>query len=172
MSRRLATTVLVLGAMLAGCAPLPTDDGRSATAELLAARGRQPPAAGDDTLAALLARLREQPLSAADAVRLALLNNPDMKAEYASLGFAAADVYEAGRMANPVLSASVLFPDTGGEANQIGFGLAQDFTDVLLLRSRSRLADGEYARARELIGAKALALAADTEAAHVRVVGS
>ena len=85
---------------------------------------------------------------------------------------AAADVYEAGRMANPVLSASVLFPDTGGEANQIGFGLAQDFTDVLLLRSRSRLADGEYARARELIGAKALALAADTEAAHVRVVGS
>ena len=111
-------------------------------------------------------------VSAADAVRLALLNNPDMKAEYASLGFAAADVYEAGRMANPVLSASVLFPDTGDEANQIGFGLAQDFTDVLLLRSRSRLADGEYARARELIGAKALALAADTEAAHVRVVGS
>jgi cobalt-zinc-cadmium efflux system outer membrane protein len=171
MSRRLATAVLVLGATLAGCAPLPTDDGRSATAELLAARGQQPPTAGD-TVASLLARLREQPLSAADAVRLALLNNPDMKAEYAGLGFAAADVYEAGRMANPLLSASVLFPDTGGEANQVGFGLAQNFTDVLLLRSRSRLAEGEYARARELIGAKALALAADTEAAHLRVVGS
>ena len=97
MSRRLATAVLVLGATLAGCAPLPTDDGRSATAELLAARGQQPPTAGDDTVASLLARLREQPLSAADAVRLALLNNPDMKAEYAGLGFAAADVYRVAK---------------------------------------------------------------------------
>jgi cobalt-zinc-cadmium efflux system outer membrane protein len=173
MSRRLATAVLVLGATLAGCAPLPTDDGRTGTADLLAARGHELVAAdGDASVAPLLAALRERPLTASDAVRLALLNNPDMKAEYASLGFAAAEVYEAGRIGNPVLSASVLFPDAGGEANQIGFGLAQGFTDVLLLRSRSRLAEGEYARAREMIGAKALALAADTEAAHIRVVGS
>ena len=173
MSRRLATAMLAFSATLVGCAPLPTDDGRTATAELLAARGHELAAAdGAGNADTLLAALRERPLTATDAVRLALLNNPDLKAEYASLGFAAAEVYEAGRMANPVLSASVLFPDAGGEANQVGFGLAQRFTDVLLLRSRSRLAEGEYARARELIGARALTLAADTEAAHIRVVGS
>jgi len=170
MSRRLAAAVLVAGVALAGCAGLPSTDGRAGVSDLLAARGREP--AGADAAAALLASLQQRPLSAAAAVRIALLNNPQMRAEYARLGIAAAEVYEAGRIANPVLSAAVLFPDRGGEANQVGFGLAQDFAGLLLLPSRQRLAAGEYERARELIGAAALALAADVEAAHLDVVAA
>lgn len=163
----------LLGAALSGCASLPADLGRSDVAVLLKERGRDASEVGDIGAAQrLLAELSGKPLSAGDAVRLALVNNPKLKAEYAKLGFAAADVYDAGRLSNPTLSASVLFPDVSGAANQVGFGLVQSFTNLLLLPARSRFAEGEFERVKQEVGAQVLNLAADTEVAYYHLAGA
>jgi len=163
----------LLGAALSGCASLPADYGRGDVAVLLKDRGHDVSAPGAAAAARrLLAELSGKPLAAGDVVRLALINNPRLKAEYANLGFAAAEVYDAGRLSNPSLSASVLIPNVGGEANQVSFGLAQSFTNLLLLPSRSRFAEGEFERVKQEVGAQILNLAADTEVAYYRLVAT
>jgi cobalt-zinc-cadmium efflux system outer membrane protein len=164
---------VLLGAALSGCASLPPDAGRGDVASLLKQRGHEVPA--EDEVASrrrLLTEFASRPLIARDAVQLALVNNPGLQAEYARLGFAAADVYDAGRLSNPTLSASVLFTDASGEANQVGFGLVQSFTDLLLLPARGRFAQGEFERAKLLVGTAALNLAADTELAYTRLAAA
>lgn len=166
----LAPALLLL---TAGCASLPADSGRGDVAALLKERGHDLSAGGDDTaVRRLLAEISGKPLTIGDAVRLALVNNPRLKAEYARLGFAAAEVYDAGRLSNPSLSASVLIPNVSGAANQVGFGLAQSFTNLLLLPSRSRFAEGEFERVKQTVGAQLLNLAADTEAAYYHLVSA
>jgi outer membrane protein, heavy metal efflux system len=159
--------------LLAGCSSLPEQNGRAGVDALVKERGRAAPASDDRRAAQmLLAQVLGGPLRATDAVRLALVNNPRLKATYAQLGLAAADVYDAGRLSNPTLSASVLFPNVSGESAQVGLGLAQNFTDLLLLSRRSRLAEAEFARVQQSVGAAVLDLAADTEAAYFRLVGA
>ncbi len=167
---RTSAALLCLALFLGACAPLPSVDGRAGAASDLAAHGRDP---GDpQALEALLAGLAGQPLSSDTAIRIALLNNPELQASYARLGFAAADVYEAARPRNPSLSVSVLLPDEGNASNQVGVGISQHVTELLMLGARTRLAEGEYERVRQLIGASALEVAADTEAAYLRVASA
>lgn len=171
MSRKLFVATAAALMSLAGCASLPEQNGRGEVDALIKARGRD--ASGDTrAIRALLAEAATRPLTAADAVRIALVNNPGLQARYAELGFAAADVYDAGRLSNPKLSASVLFPNVEGESSQVGLGLAQNFTDLLLLSRRSRLAEAELAGVQQAVGAAVMELAADTEVAYYRVVGS
>ncbi len=138
---------------------------------LLQARNQPTDPADADAARQLLARLGDGPLSAGDAVRLALVNNPRLRSEYARLGFAAADVYDAGRLSNPRLSASVRDSNVSGEASQVGFGLVQSFTNLLLLPARSRFAEGQFESVKQDLGAQVLNLAADVEAAHYRLAG-
>ena len=109
--------LLTLGLLAAGCAPLPSTDARSVLAPELAARGLE---VDDSTLLEeLRGGLAGQEITPETAVRIALLNNPGLQAEYAVLGFAAADVYEAARPRNPSLSVSVLSSDESGAADQV-----------------------------------------------------
>jgi cobalt-zinc-cadmium efflux system outer membrane protein len=173
INQRFLIAGMLLGVALAGCARLPVDSGRSDVTTLVRAHGQEGSAAGDlEATRLLLAELAGRPLTRTDAVRLTLINNPKVTAEYARLGFAAAEVYDAGRLSNPTLSASVLVPDVGGEANQVGFGLAQNFTNLLLLPSRKRFAEGEFERIKQAVAAKVLNSAADAEAAYYRLVGA
>ena len=170
--RRSISTALLL-ATLSGCATLPPHNGGADVTGLLAERGQAAFSGTDiDAARTQLARLSGRVLGIDDAVRIALVNNPALTAEYAKLGFAAADVYDAGRLSNPVLSASLFVPDAGGERNQVGFGLAQSFTDLLLLRSRSHFAQAEFERVQMSVGAQVLNLAADTESAYYRLAGA
>ena len=111
-------------------------------------------------------------LDADTAIRIALLENPGLHEEYARLGFAAADVYEAALPRNPSLSLSVMASDAHGAADQVGVGISQQLTDLLMLRARTRLAEGEYARVRQTIGARALDVAADAESAWFAMAGA
>jgi cobalt-zinc-cadmium efflux system outer membrane protein len=167
---RIRIPAATLALLLAGCSSLPADHGRKDVAGLVAARGTPLPeeAAG----AKLIAELAGKPLTADSAVRIALVNNPRLKAEYARLGIASAEVYDAGRLSNPTLSAAWLDSDETGAADQVTYGLTQSFTDLLLLRSRTRLARGEFARAQQSVGREIQNLAADTEAAYYRLVGA
>jgi len=171
--QKMVIPAVLLSAVLAGCASLPPDVGRGDVTKMLKERGREVPAASDAAgVQSLLNELANRPLTASDAVHLALINNPKLKAEYAKLGLAAADVYDAGRLSNPSFSAAVMFPNASGAANQVGLGLVQSFTDMILLPARSRLAKGEFERAKQLVGAEALNAAADAEIAYYRLAGA
>lgn len=165
--RRIAAPLIVLG--LGGCANVPADLGRSDVDGLVAERGHTVDA-GDT--AEVLSSLVSVSLSVDDAVRIALINNPDLQARYAELGFAAADVYEAGRIRNPILSGSVLSSDRQGELDQVAFGLVSSFTDFITLPARKRLATAEYVAVKQQIGSAVLETAADAEFAYYQFVGA
>ena len=93
---------------LNGCTTLPPDLGRSDVDALVSERGMPVDAGTSQDGDSLVESLTSQPLDAESAIRIALVNNPELNASYAQLGFAAADVYAAGRIRNPVFSASVL----------------------------------------------------------------
>lgn len=155
-------------AVASGCANVPQDLGRGSVDDLVAERGQMIEAPADE----LLASLTSSPLSAESAVRIALINNPDLQSSYASLGFGAADVYEAGRIRNPILSGILLDTNVPGEGNQVTLGLVASFTDLITLRSRSRLSRGAFAALQQEVGAEVLAVAAATERAYYHYVGA
>jgi outer membrane protein, heavy metal efflux system len=171
-TQRISVPAAALVVLLAGCAGLPADLGRSDVAGLVEARGRTAPTADESARSRLIADLTARPLTTDAAVRIALTNNPRLKAEYARLGIAAAEVYDAGRLSNPTLSAAWLSSDESGAADQVSFGLSQSFTDILLLSARNRLARGEFERSKQAVGGEIQRLAAETEAAYYRLVGA
>jgi outer membrane protein TolC len=166
------TVALVLQISVFGCATLPEDRGMGDVRSLVADRSGQTASLATPQKAELVTQLLSQPLTAQRAAQIALLNNPQLRAEYAHLGIAAAAVYDAGRLSNPRLGASVMYSSESSAANQVTFGLAQSFTDLLLLPSRSRLAEGEFARTKQEVGAAVINLVTDVESAYYTLIGA
>ena len=158
--------VVLLGVAVGGCASLPAENGRGNVDQLLLERGRPV----DDATSELLKTLTSDTLTPQSAIRIALLNNPDLQSTYASLGFAAADVYEAGRVRNPVLGLAVLSPSRSDERDQVTLGLVTSFTDLITLPARSRLAEHSFAALQQAVGSQVLAVAAQTEQAYYEYV--
>jgi outer membrane protein TolC len=91
---------------LAACAHFSDDGGFGTVARTAAPRIGQTAlwkrTSGDEARAERdTAELLARPLSAEDAVRIALLNNGSLQAEFAELGIAEADVVASGRLPNP-----------------------------------------------------------------------
>lgn len=97
----------------------------------------------DERVAEFLA----QPLDMETAVAIALVNNRDLRAEYARIGFAESDFIEAGLLENPGFSVGVGFPDSPPSGTQLDFGLTLSMLQWLLLPARQEIAtvqlDGE-----------------------------
>ncbi|MGB5538565.1 MAG: TolC family protein [Gammaproteobacteria bacterium] len=165
-------TLLSILLLLKGCATVPPDLGRSDVDALVGERGVPVDAGGSGSRDSLVGSLTSQPLDAESAIRIALVNNPELQAIYAQLGIAAADVYAAGRIRNPVFSAAILDSNRAGDKDQLTFGLVASFTDLLTLRARQRLATAEFARMKQSIGSEVLRIAADAEAAYYRYVAA
>lgn len=154
--------------LLGACAGIPADLGRSDVDALVSARGRSIDVASDELLRDLLAA----PLTPESAVRIALHNNPGLQASYAELGFGAADVYEAGRIRNPVFSVAILDSDVAGGRDQVTFGLVTSFTDLLTLGARKRLTKGAFSALQQSVGAEVLQVTAAAEKAYYEYVGA
>ena len=170
VSRTLFTMLVVV---VGGCASVPADRGRSGVDELVTARGQALDAATSAVATEqLLASLTREPLTPESAVRIALLNNPRLQAAYATLGFGAADVYEAGRIRNPIFSAAILDPSVRGERDQVTLGLVTSFTDLITLAARKRLSRGSFAALQQSIGAQILATAAEVESHYYEYIGA
>jgi cobalt-zinc-cadmium efflux system outer membrane protein len=158
---------------LSGCAGVPPDLGRSDVDAMVAGRGQDGSAVvSAEGTAELLTHLTSEPLTPESVVRIALINNPELAATYATLGFGAADVYQAGRIRNPVFSASVLNSSLAFEQDQLTFGLAASFTDLITLSARKRLSTGAFAALKQSIGDEVLRVAADAEMNYYRYVGA
>lgn len=168
-SRKAQLAACILLPALGGCAATQMTAGEDAALALAAQRGlpaaavedarKQPPTA--------IAGLTAAPLSAGGAARLALLNNAELKARIAALGFANADALAAGRLRNPLLSAQFL---DGGPHQQLTLGLAVSLADLLTMPARKRLAAAELEAAKQSAAAAMLETAIDAEAAfHLHV---
>ena len=156
---------------LTACARLPADRGIPDAHQLVAERSGQQLATADVDRKTWINERLNTVLTVDRAVQVALVNNPQVRGEYARLGIASAEVYDAGRLSNPRLSVASLASNVSGQADQLGFGLVQSFTDLLLLPARSRLAAGEFERAKEQAGQALLSLAAEVELAYCNLVG-
>ncbi len=166
--------IFLLGLLgLAGCASIPPDLGRNEVNTLVAERGRVVDAGlSTEALEELVASLTSAPLEPETAVRLALVNNPQLTAVYATLGFGAADLYEAARIRNPVFAGEWLDPDVAGEQRQVTLGLIVSFTDLITLRARKRLGTSAHMALKQSIGAEVLTTAAHAERVYYEYVGA
>ena len=92
--------------LLMGCASVPEDYGKSDVYELLTNRNLPFDTIGDENPEKHIKSILENPINLHSTSQLVLLNNADLKKAYARLGFAAADVYEASRIRNPIFSST------------------------------------------------------------------
>ena len=161
---------------LGGCASFPAGRGLNETHQLISDRGfSTAPATGARDCAAAteeLAKLTAPPLTADAAVQIALICNADLAADYARLGIARADAFQAARLANPTLTAAVLDSSVRTAPPQVELGPAQNFTNLLLRGAKKRFAEGEFLRAQQLLAGDVLRMGAETKADYYALVSA
>ncbi len=124
--------VLAASALLGGCAtyrpaPLAVDAGidRSTLLQALAL-----PSPVHPRLAAAELKL-DQPLGELDVARLALLLNPDLRAQRRQVGVADAQLFAAGLLPDPQLTLAVDVPDSAGLVRALTGGLGIDLGSLV-----------------------------------------
>ncbi|WP_312440134.1 TolC family protein [Janthinobacterium sp.] len=162
-------TPLAAALLLGGCASFSQDGGMQAVSTLADARTGAPgalaPAAGADGLAPLLA----QPLNADSAVRIALMNNPGLRAALAELGASEADLVQSGRLRNPGLSFG---RSHGSEGHEIDRSASFDLAGLLTMPMRVQIERGRFEQAKLQAASSAVQLAADTRRAYFMAVAA
>ena len=144
----------VLGS--AACASHSTRSDLSAVRELVKERSRLPlePAAAPerdaDELNADVQKLLAQPLTLDNAMRIALLNNRELRADLLGLGVARGQLVQANLFPNVEFDVAVRFPRHGGDHHPrvYDLGAALDLTDLILRGPRTDVAQAELDAAR------------------------
>ncbi len=155
---------LVLILLLGGCAAFPERRGSAQIDTMLDRRGLPAPAWPLDGVARDTVPIPSEPLSIERALKLAWERSPRIRASYAELGIAQADVLEARRVFEPVVGYSRLGVH-GGTGAQVTRSIAVAFADLLMLPARTRLARTEFERKRLSIAAELVSLATEVESA-------
>lgn len=149
---------------LAGCASVPKDAGfadvRQSVGERLGERvewrrGDSEDAAVDAQVKAVL----HEPLTMDAAVRVALLNNRSLQAEYEELGVAQSDLIQAGLLKNPVFGWSRL---EGGGMTQTTWGVELDFLGLLLASPQKKIENMRFEHAKLRVSQAVLRHATET----------
>ena len=164
--------VFAAASLVAGCAGIPTDRGFADSKALVVSRGGPQVAAplSDEEAQRQTAEWITTPLTVESAQRIALTRNPQLLQQYARLGIAQAEVYDAARISNPLFSFAWLDGSAGGA--QVALGLAQNFADILYLSPRKRRASGELVRTQQQVAGELVKLAAVVEAGYYAYVGA
>jgi len=113
-------------------------------------------------------RLLQQELTADSAVQIALLNNRELQATYASLGIAQADLVEAGLLDNPVFSVVWYHGDAGSSPE---LSIIQDFIGLLSLSARKKIGEAGAERVTFEVAGRIVEVAAEVQAQYYTVVG-
>lgn len=151
--------------LLLGCASVPQDRGWSRVGDLSAERGQVLPGHPGTGCDSGVDERLAVPLALPDAVAIALRCNPRIDASYARLGLASADVLKAGRLGNPLFSASYGFAGGAGAVDRFGFGVTADVIDLLQMPARTGLARAGLDRAQQETANEVLAVAAEVRRA-------
>ncbi len=112
----------------------------------------------DAAVTKTIEEMLQHKLSADDSVQIALLNNPSLQATFESFGIAQADLVQNGLLQNPILSASVRFPNRSGLTNT-EFSISENFLDILFRPLRRNVAAAGFEQAKLRSGEEVLNLA-------------
>ncbi|WP_437335806.1 TolC family protein [Sorangium sp. So ce394] len=148
-----AAVIALLAAAAAGCgAPSATAD----IARIRALSGAElPPSATSDAVdpepagdARSPGQAPRRPLTADAAVRLALLNNRELRAALKEVGVARGQLEQAGALPNPEIEVEVMPRQEGLEHTHVELAVEIDLTSALLSPLRARAARSEHEAAR------------------------
>ncbi|HZX27562.1 MAG TPA: TolC family protein [Telluria sp.] len=165
---------LAAALLLGGCASVSPDGGFGAAAGIASAHGA--PAAqlartehDTQAISAQVTQQLKQPLGVDDAVRIAVVHNPAMQAQYWEAGIAEADLVQAGRLPNPRLE----FQRThGGGELAIERSLTLDLVRVLTMPLAQRIERGHVEQTQLELASAILKQAADTRRAWFEAVAA
>lgn len=104
-------------------------------------------------------------LTVEDTVKIALLNNTELQANFDRLGAAVADVWQAGLLKNPTLVLSPRFSLQSG-APTVETGLDFNLTDYFLRSARTRMAEAQALESQQLAAQVIQNLALETRSAY------
>lgn len=168
----ITSSLLVLA--LTGCASVPRDAGFADVRQSVSSRlGEQVEwrrgGAEDAAVDAQVQAALHEPLSVDAAVRIALLNNRNLQAEYEELGIAQADLVQAGLLRNPIFGWS---RQEGGDITKTVWGVEFDFLGLLLRGQQKKLENMRFEHARLRVSQSVLRHALDTRKAWVEAVAA
>jgi cobalt-zinc-cadmium efflux system outer membrane protein len=116
--------------------------------------------------------LLEKELTVDSAVQIALLNNARLQATYEELGVSQAEVVQAGLLKNPIVSGRIRFPDVSSAANNLEFGIVQNFMDLLMLPARKKIAAARFEQTKAMVADEVLSIVSEVEKAYFEVQGA
>jgi outer membrane protein, heavy metal efflux system len=163
--------VLAVAFLGAGCSSLDRDrEGAVRAVESLVRErtGYEPVASvpGDGSLSASAKELLERPLTEESAVRIAFLNNRKVSAAFARLGVGSAELHQAGRLPNPLLTADAKF---FGGGTEIELGITESLLDVFFVAARKRVAQADFEATKLRIAGELVRLVHEVRRAVVSV---
>ena len=169
-----ACSVLVLSAVLSGCASFSPDHGMAVVAEGVDATIQKDviavrTAEDAETAEAAVNRLLGRPLDVETAIQVALLNNKGLQAAFNELALAEADSIEQSLPPNPVFSISKVI---GEAAFEISRQVVGDVLALATLPFRSNIARDRFRAAKFRAVLETLRTAAETRRAYYRAVGA
>ncbi|MEE9293682.1 MAG: TolC family protein [Phycisphaerae bacterium] len=110
-------------------------------------------------------------LTLPEALRVALLNNRKLHAEFMSIGVAKADWVQSGLFSNPTFAFSAQFPEGGGRSN-IQASFAQNIMELWQIPKRKNAAQAALDETIMRIAHRAAALAVETRSAYLNAVAA
>ena len=110
-------------------------------------------------------------LTLQETLRVALLNNRKLHAEFMSIGVAKADWVQSGLFSNPTFAFSAQFPEGGGRSN-IQTSIAQNIVDLWQIPKRKNVAQAALDETIMRIAHRAAALAVETRSAYLSAVAA
>lgn len=122
-------------------------------------------AAGHAEVDKAVADLLTRELTPESAAQVAVLNNRHLRATLEDLGVSQADVLAAGRLSNPMLSATVRWPSSAPRGPDAQFVLGADLLNAVLLPLRKKAAREQLAQTQHRVAREVLELTADTKTA-------
>jgi cobalt-zinc-cadmium efflux system outer membrane protein len=149
-----------------GCATAPRDRGAAAVNERLAAQGAPPARFTGDA-----SPVPAGTLSLRQTVELAFVRSPLLAEQYAELGIGAADMLDAGKLPELGLGYSRLRSDHG-DPPTVTRSISTAFADLLLMRSRTRIAAASFDSTRDRVAARLLELQSQVESAWYEYVAA
>ncbi len=126
----------------------------------------QPPLTPEEIEAVLADGLTLQ-----EALRVALLNNRKLHAEFMSIGVAKADWVQSGLFSNPTFAFSAQFPEGGGRSN-IQASFAQNIMELWQVPKRKNVAQAALDETIMRIAHRAAALAVETRSVYLGAVAA
>lgn len=161
---------LSTGILLAGCATVPHQAILTPTAQLVAARGNvalswpESPQEESETNARVADDLQAD-LTVENAVRIAVLNNQGLRGTFEDLRLSQADILRASRLANPMLSASVRWPNQKPRGPDSEFSFAANLLDGLFIPLKRAFAQAQAMQAQKRVAMHVLGLITEVKIA-------